>query len=491
MLTSAMSHQKEALRRSAGKKGFAYFCEQGTGKTWMFLADAERAYGAGEIEGLLVIAPKGVDSNWVRLEIPTHLGGIALAACYRNTKESERQIAAMMRPRRENEMPPLRVLAMNYEALNTKKGFETAINFLRTVRSMIVLDESRRIKNPSSARSKRIMELKPHAVLRRIGTGTPVANAPLDVFNQFEFLGSGLLGTTSYRAFVAEYAELVPEDSHLMRHIKKRINNNFARPQVVATDLEGNKVWRNLDKLQALMAPHTFRVLKRDCLDLPEKIYRTHFFEMSREQRAMYEQMKSELRIEHEGDLLTLSKLSLITKLQQVTSGFFLDKAGDPRTLINPIKETPRLAALREIIEDLPEDEHFIIFARFRHELFLIAQLLTELGIAHGRFHGGIKDKERDEAVDGFQSGRLRSFVAQQASGGIGLTLTKASTVIYYSNTYDLEERLQSEDRAHRKGTTKNVVYIDLAAENSIDLEIASALQRKSVVSQLVLKDAR
>lgn len=490
MKTSPMQHQKIALSRSEGKVGFAYFCEQGTGKTWMILADAERAYGAGKIDGLLVVAPKGVDANWINREIPEHLEAAHIARLYRSNPAAKRELLELMRPREKGEIPPLRIMAMNYEALATKAGYDVAFRFLNSISSMMVLDESRRIKNPGSIRSKRVISLAIHAKLRRIGTGTPVANSPVDAFNQFEFLESGLLGTTSYRAFIAEYAELLAEDHHLMRHIKSRIGNRFAAPQIVATNPDGTKRWRNLDKLHTLIAPHSYRVLKRDCMDLPEKIYRTHFFDMTPRQRLIYEKMEKDLRIElGGGEILSVQRLAAVGKLQQITSGFFHDSSGEPRGLIDVEGVTPRLAALAEVIEDLEDDESFIVFARFREELRMVAELLAKKGISSAQYHGGVKDSARESAVDDFQAGRVRAFIAQPRSGGIGLTLTKATTVIYYSNYYDLEERQQSEDRAHRKGTTRNVVYVDLAAANSIDERIACDLQRKSTVSQIVLGD--
>jgi len=117
--------------------------------------------------------------------------------------------------------------------------------------------------------------------------------------------------------------------------------------------------------------------------------------------------------------------------------------------------------------------------------------MLNEAEIPSVQYHGGVKDSQREDNIDAFQSRRARAFVAVASSGGIGLTLTAATTVIYYSQSYDLDERLQSEDRAHRKGTTKNVVYIDLVAEETIDEEISRSLQSKNEVATLILDGYR
>lgn len=490
MKTTPMAHQLEALRRMEGKENFALFCEQGTGKTWMALADAERLYSKGDIEGLFVVAPKGVDANWILDEVPTHLEAPNIARFYRagSSQKRTRHLEQIFQPREDGEMPPLRVLAMNYDALNTNDGMKLAQRFLNAVPSMMMLDESRRIKNVKAVRSKRVISLRKMAVVRRIGTGTPIAGAPIDVFNQMEFLQSGLLGTTSYRAFVAEYADMIEDDSPLMRHIREK-NPNAARfkPQIVARNPDGTPRWKNLEKLQALLAPHCYRVLKRDCLDLPEKIYQTRFFELSPKMRKIYDKLATELQFEHGDQILTVQRLSAQLKLQQVTSGFVYVERGEPVRIADEAKS--RLELLREIIEDLDDGAQFIIFARFREEIRMICEMLNELGISHGQYHGGTNDNDREASKRGFQNGTLQGFIAQQGAGGIGLTLTAAKFVIYMSNTFDAEERRQSEDRAHRTGTKHNVTYIDLIALDTVDMDIVRSLKRKDAVSAAVLGD--
>ncbi len=216
MKTSAMRHQAVALERMAGREYFALFMEQGTGKTWCLLADAERLFFAGEIDAMLVIAPAGVHTNWTRREIPTHLGAPHVARAWRSGA-GKRAMAGVSEALRPATRRVLRILAINYEAILTKSGYDFCVGFLRAFpRSMVVLDESQRIKNPSAARTKAALRLRAFARFARIATGTPVTNAPLDVFAQMEFLANGLLGTANYRAFVAEYAELLPPSASLI-----------------------------------------------------------------------------------------------------------------------------------------------------------------------------------------------------------------------------------------------------------------------------------
>jgi SNF2 family DNA or RNA helicase len=483
MKTKGMSHQLEALRRSDGREYFALLMEQGTGKTWVLLAEAERLYAAGKIDALLVLAPNGVHSNWTRREIPAHLDAAALTHVWRagKTIRAQRERAALLRPRADGEAVPLRVLAMNYDALNTKDGYDFAQRFLRSTRAMVVLDESGRVKNPASQRSKRAMALKPLAAVRRIANGTPIGNGPLDAFAQFEFLEHGLLGTTSYRAFVAEHAVLLDNNDPTFLRMAQR-NPKAAHAQIVARDERDNPLWRNLERLQKRIEAHSFRVLKRDCLDLPPKVYREHTFELSAAERTAYDLLRDELRLQiADGSLKPVKALAALIKLQQISSGFVMDGVG-----IQQIGSS-RLAALRDLLEDV--SGQFIVWARFREELAQIAAALASDGVPVVEYHGGISAADRERAVEAFQSGVVRAFVAQQDSGGLGLTLTAATTVIYYSNTFSSLVRQQSEDRAHRKGTVSSVLYIDMIAEGTLDERILAVLRRKQDVAAAILDD--
>lgn len=493
MKTKPMQHQKEALRRSEGRTGFAYFMEQGTGKTWTALADAERAYAQGLIDAVFVLAPKGVHTNWIRREIPTHLSVPAIARAWTKTggQKTRRALEELFRPREDGEPVPLRVLSMNFDALNTKDGFDMAKRFLSATKPLVIVDESSRIKNPTAARTKKLMELRKYSAMRRILTGTPITNSPPDIFAQMEFLSPGLLGTTSYRVFVAEYSELLDESSAMYRKMVEK-NPRIAKAQIIARDESGRPKYKNLDKLRGKLEPHSFRVLKRDCLDLPEKIYSTHFFELEPRQRAAYDLMQQECRVEIvPGEVVPVHKLAAIVKLQQITSGYIVPppSAGEGFEPVFVTDGNPRLDAFTDLMEDI--EGSVIVWAKFRPELDAICKRLREMELSYVRYDGSISAQDREAAVDDFQAGRARVFVGQAQAGGIGLTLTRAETSIYYSQDYNLETRLQSEDRNHRIGTRNNVRYIDLAAVDTIDEDIASVLQSKTSTAKEILGDNR
>lgn len=483
MKTSPMNHQLVGLDRMDRRRAYALFCEQGTGKTWMLLADAERLFERGLIAQVLVIAPRGVHTNWVRREIPAHLSVEHEALAYIPNARMwwTKKFKALLAPRRER---ALRVFSMNIDAAVTKRGNALAKAFLANGDTMLVVDESQRIKNPSAVRTKRVLELGSLAKVRRIASGTPLTNAPPDLFAQFEFLRSGILGTTSYRAFVSEYAQLIPSNDRRMVAIRRKIRSGVPEPQIVDRDSEGRRLWRNLDKLNALIEPHCYRVTRAECLDLPEKIYQTHYFSLSADQRARYELLQHRLRFELEGETLSFQRIAAVTKLQQVTSGFIMVE-GEPREFAE--EPNPRLEAFIDAIEDI--ELPCIVWTKFHAEMDALAAALHKLDFSVVRYDGRTNAADREAAVDRFQNGDAQFFLGEPSSGGVGLTLTAARTVIYYSNSYNMEHRAQSEDRAHRIGTKTNVVYIDLVAEDTIDEQITRALQDKADVAATVLGD--
>ena len=514
MKTTGMSQQLEALRRMEGKDGYALFMEQGTGKTWTLLADAEREFESNIISALVVIAPKGVHVNWIRREIPAHLSVPVIGRVWRSGmgKGKRKAMDDLFKWNSPDGTKTLRVLTMNFDALLTKDGFAFVEKFLKTYASHLDIDESSRIKTPTASRTIACMRLRPLARRRRIATGTPITKQPADVFPQMEFLEEGTLGTTSYRAFVAEYADLVPmkqaaETQKKLRAglpctpvelaalnsvdwaMKKRMERDprLAYAQIPRRDEKGRPVWRNLEKLKALLEPHSYRVLKRDCLDLPEKIYKTHYFSLSPAQEKAYGLMEEELRIElMSGEVEPVHALAALVKLQQITSGFVVPRDRIPFYVG---EDNPRLAALVDLLEDI--EGKVLIWARFTEEIRAIRETLKEKGYEVVEYHGAVKDADREAAVDAIQTGTARIFLGQAQAGGIGLTLTAAETSIYYSNDFNRETRAQSEDRNHRIGTKNNVVYIDLVAEDTIDESIARSHQAKADMAAEILGDRK
>jgi SNF2 family DNA or RNA helicase len=329
------------------------------------------------------------------------------------------------------------------------------------------------------------MNLKRHSRWRRILTGTPIDGTPFSAFSQFRFLDEAILGTGSYTAFKAEYAEMLDKNHPLMARIVKR-NPRAIYAQIVATDGLGRPKYRNLDRLRRLIAPHTFRVLKKDCLDLPEKVYTTAYFTMTKEQEAIYVKAEEQLRLAFDGNDTPFNRLNIATKLAQITSGYFLHPMStDPVRIPG---ETPKLDLLVERVKAVVEGGgKVIVWARYVVEIDDILAKLREEELVCVRYDGGVKKDERIAAIEAFERGTAQVFVGNQQAGGTGITLVAASVVVYFSNNFRLRDRLQSEDRAHRIGQTKSVTYLNLVAKDTIDEAVVKALMNKKDVADLIV----
>lgn len=503
-------HQVDGLLRSLGKKAFAQLGEQGTGKTWILINEAALMFADGRIDSVLVLAPKGVDYNWQKDELRLHMPeGInyttALWRAGANVSEQMALARLMGAPKAfsfEETKPKgkeMRWLLMNWEAIATDKGFSFAMEFLESTRALIICDEAQRVKAHTSKRAKALMQLKPHSLFRRIATGTPITNSPFDMFAPFKFLDSSILGTPSFFAFKTEHAQMVgPSDGLWYAMNQKIIKGLMAKghseaeakklaqkrmPQIVARDEFEKPIYKNLDKLRDSVAPHSFRVLKKECLDLPDKLYKNVYFDLVPKQRAVYNEAKDKLRVWLDAETIqVLTALTAVGKLSQISSGFFIETAEE---MTHRFEQNPKADLLADILEDI--EGKVIIWANFKEEMKDVAAACKN--IPYVEYHGGIGDTERKEAIERFQHGDARIFIGHPKSGGTGLTLHAAQTVIYYSNSFSLEARKQSEDRAHRIGQKSNVTYIDLVARDTIEEKIIEALQQKSDLAALINGD--
>lgn len=481
--TKPYKHQLECLNKFDGREYYALLAEMGTGKTWIIINDVADLWRKCKCNSMLVFAPNGVHLNWIK-ELEKHMPDdidYISASWIANGKKAEREEIELLY---ENNSNCLRIFTMNWESLQHKKGIEAAERFLLSSKKlMIVCDESDAAKNPSAKRTKNLMKLGKHSncIYRRIMTGTPVNNAPFDIFSQFKFLDEKILQTSSFWAFKAEYAEMI-RGGPLFDHIKKRSGRGI--PQIVAKGAGGRPKYRNLDRLSALIAPHSFRVLKSDCLDLPDKIYKTVYFNLTPQQQEAYRLMEKECRMVFENEVTPVEKLVSIMKLSQITSGYYIHPSSKEPVRIEG--DTPKLNMLIERVQSIVDSgNQVIIWARYRIE---IKDIVARLGdIKCVQYHGGVKKKDRMDAIDAFEYGDVPVFVGNQQAGGTGINLVAASYVIYFSNNFSLRDRLQSEDRAHRIGQTKNVTYINIAAKGTIDETVIGALMNKKDVADTII----
>lgn len=487
MKTEGMPHQLDYLAASERKRNFALFAEMGTGKTWMTMADCERLFNEGLIDALLVFAPKGPHSNWVLREIPTHME--VPHVCYVwdgqiTTKKRKAGVEKLYMPDSYFGERTLRVLSVNYDMLLSEKGREFVDRFVSTFKVMAVADESKKIGNPGTKRSIYTIKAARAATARRILSGKPLTKAPMDLFSQFDFLKAGLLGTTSYRAFVAEFSVLLDPRSPKMQGLIRKMGPKAAFAQIIDTDENGNKKYRNLDKLANLIQPHMFRVRKKDVLkNLPPKVYEPRVFQLTDEQRKIYDDLAEEYAYNSRtAGPQSFEAIAARNKMKQVTSGFIYVNG---QLELLDIEKNPRMEAFWDVMDDI--EGQVIVWAIFREEIAQIVAKCAEYGISCVEYHGGVSDSDRERAIDDFQAGKYTVFVCNKAAYA-GITLTAAETAIYYSCDFDNDIRSQSEDRNNRIGSTgESTLYIDLIAEDTIDEDaVQSRFVKNALADHLI-----
>ena len=465
--TKPYKHQLYAMQEAGNKQKFAFFMEMGTGKSKTLIDNLGDLFLQDEVNFALIIAPKGVYRNWVTKELPEHMSDDIPHRVIRWVSGPSKKQQEEMRSVR-HEYDGLTVFVMNVESFSTSKG-QAAGDWLGKkfgTKGLIAIDESTTIKNPKAKRTKSLLKVANHFKYRRILTGSPVTRSPMDLFSQCEFLGPRTLGFESYYAYQGRYAV-----------VNKRQFGHHSFQQIVG--------YRHLEELTKKVNQFSYRVLKKDCLDLPEKTYTIRYVSMTEDQRKMYDELRHEaLTLLDSGDLVTAQNvMTQMLRLQQVLSGHLMTDDGELVEL-----QTKRLEALLDVVEE--SSGKIIIWSRFRNDIQRIGKLLEEkYPLQSASYYGDTPDDERQEIVTRFQDpdSGLRFFIGNPQTAGYSLTLTEANTVIYYANDFNLETRIQSEDRCHRIGQTNPVTYIDLITENTIDEKIVKALRNKIDLGAVVL----
>jgi SNF2 family DNA or RNA helicase len=461
-------HQKDSLERGWDCTEFGYFMEMGTGKSKVLIDNMGMLFLAGKINFALVIAPKGVYRNWVAKEIPEHMSDDVPHRVIRwisgpNKKQKEEMRSV------QDDFDGLTIFVMNVEAFSSLKGQKAGDWMARALgdHGMIAIDESTTIKNHKAKRTKSLMKIAAQFNYRRLLTGSPITKSPMDIFAQTEFLRPGLLGYESYYAFQGRYAVT-----------QRRSMGAQAFQQIVG--------YKNLDELTSRIDQFTFRVLKKDCLDLPEKIYTIRYVTLTDEQAKMYSLLQEQAMLMFEdGEMVSApAVITQMLRIQQVMSGHLKTDDGEMKYF-----PSRRMDALEEITEE--HQGKAIIWSRFRYDIIKITEMLNKKygdGTAAAYF-GDTSDDDRAAAVLNFQNPDhpLRFFVGNPATAGYGLTLTEANLVVYYANDFNLETRIQSEDRAHRIGQRNNVTYVDLISEGTLDEKIVESLRNKIDIGAKVL----
>ena len=466
--TKPYQHQHDVLMLSWDKESWAYFMEMGTGKSKVCIDNAAMLRECDEIDTFIVVAPKGVYRNWANLEIPAHMPDRvrddSLMAIWRPTppRALKQDLLSFMEPAKN-----FRILVMNIEALSTVKGQKFLVGVLKASRALLAIDESTAIKSPKASRTKALIKISELAKYKRILTGFPVTQSPMDLWAQCRFLDKTFLGDCGDNYFQYQYRYAVMKKQSVGTHSFNRVVG-----------------YRNLEELSGFLKNFSSRVMKEECLDLPAKIYTQRSVTLSDDQKTIYNDLKKYAlaHIEDEEFMTANNVMTQLLRMQQVLSGHAKIDDGD----VIDIKDN-RLNELMDCLEEV--EGKVIIWSRFRYDVKRITEALSKKYGPRStvNYFGDTSDEARSTAIENFQEGDARFFVGNPQTGGYGITLTAAQTVIYFANSFDLAIRMQSEDRAHRIGQTEHVNYIDLISEGTIDEQIVKALRNKMDIASVVM----
>ena len=476
-LKEPFKHQKDAVAscHNTDMHNYAYLMEMGTGKTLTALIDLLLLNNKDIVECAVVLAPKSVYRNWMK-EINTFISSDydykvntwepSMIDPY--TKENLSTEKFFVAGRESK----LHVFLMNIESLSTPKGMNYLSAFLSRKdlsRTMMIVDESTTIKTPTAKRTKNLIKITKDIAYKRILTGTPVTKSPLDIYTQFAFLDTKILGQSNYYAFRARYAKIINRPTSGGRHF----------PLITG--------YQRLEELEEKIYTHAFRVKKEECTDLPDKVYQKRFVTMSEKQLVAYESLRrNAMFIFNDKTTTSVNRLSQIVKLHQVCCGFTINDDGEIHDVPNK-----RYDELLNVLEE--SDGKVIIWANYRHNIQTITQKLKDKygDTSTAAFYGDTDNQVRMDLVENFQNKGhdLTYLVANPKTGGYGITLTASHTVVYFSNNYDLEIRLQSEDRAHRIGQKNKVTYVDFVCKGTVDEKILTALKNKVDIASQVMGD--
>lgn len=430
--------------------GFALLMEMGTGKTITSIGIVGKAYLTGKIKRLLILAPKSIVSVWEDEFSKFASFPYSLSVLTGTSAKKAEQLKTISHE-------GLEIAVMNYDSISL---IEKDLAAWRP--DFLIRDESSKIKNPTAKMSKATHRIAKTCKYRLILTGTPIQNNPLDFFSQYKVLDERIFGKSFY-AFKNEYAIL-------------GIYN-----QPVG--------WRKLPELVKKAHSIAFRVTKAEALDLPDMIDEIRPITLENKAQRLYSAFVKESYMElSKGEVTATNILTRLLRLQQITGGFIRpDTESERYEQISSAK----LDAFEDIVDTaISENKKLAVIARFIPEIAEICKLLDRKNIKYSRICGEVKDRSTE--VDKFQNNpQCMVFVGQLQTVSMGLTLTTASTMVFYSLSYNFADYSQARARIHRIGQKNNCQYIHLVVKNTVDETVLKALEQKENIATKIVDDWR
>ena len=481
--TKPFQHQADLFADTKDRPDYALFWEQGCGKTKPTIDTMAHLWTEGEINGAVVVAPNGVHRNWITDELPTHLppelADRMRAHAYHPDTPGVKYRQQEVRDTLEH--PDFALLAISYEAWQTKVGKKAVWEIMKKRKCLCALDESHRIKTPSAKSTRSILAGGRHAPYRRILSGTPVPNGPFDIYSQVAFLDPDFwrreADIDTFASFKSYFGVW---DTGMARRMVKG--------QLKLVEYPILECYNNLEELYKALRLISSRVTKDDVLDLPDKLYTKHYYEMSPAQARIYNELENEFMTFLDSGEFVAAPLAIVRllRMQQVLCGYIPVEAGEEPVELIDRDRNPRLRAYQEAVEDTPGKA--ITWSVWTRDIDMIMDTLQRMGRRPVRYDGQCSSDQLQRAKDEFKLGDATDFVANLAMSE-GLTLNEAKTTHYYNNNYNLRMRLQSEDRNHRIGQTDHVLYNDFVCPGTRDEHAIQALVAKMEVASAILGD--
>jgi SNF2 family DNA or RNA helicase len=469
--TKPFAKQREALDALYGKRSMALFMEMGCGKTFVTVNIHAALCVDYHCDTVVLLCPLSIRNNWVR-QLGLHMPDFVCYSMHllNNGKAGMRAYDQWLKESVDRDQ---RWLVIGIESIAASRtALDLAEKFIcSSTKSACIVDESHKIKNDSADRTRAAYRLARKAEWRTIMTGTPIANNPLDLYSQYEFLSPDIIGLGDFYSFRARYA----------------IMGGYENREVLG--------FNHMDELTELLAPYTFQATKAEVLDLPPKLYERREVELTDEQRRLYNAMaRDKVVVTDDKQLTAQNVLEKMLRLAEIVGGFVSYENEQPtdalgrkqkRSYREPVPgKNPKVAEMLEIAQ--ASNQSTIVWCAYLDELHAVVAALKKAGHTCVALHGGLDETQRTAALDAFQANKIRFLVSNAATGGLGLDMTAGTLEVFFSNTFSYTDRIQAEDRAHRAGQTKRVTIVDLIAVDTVDQAIEAALRAKMDIADYI-----
>lgn len=432
--------------------GAALLMEMGTGKSLTAIAVAGALYDENRIRRVLIVAPLSILGVWQE------------EFCKFAAFDYNLAVLTGSGAKKSDTLRHMNGVALQVAVINYESAWRLEKELANWHPDLIIADEGHKIKTHNISASKAMHRLGAGARYRLLLTGTPVTNKAIDVFSQYKFLNPGIFGQSFY-AFRNRYFDMVGYGNH--------------------TPVLKRSMERDLTERMHSIA---YRATKAECLDLPDTTDIIRKVELEPQAMRLYRNLVKDSYAEiSKGEVTITNVLTKLLRLSQLTGGFL---GSDESTSTEQVS-TAKLEVLEDIIDSaLEENQKLVIIARFVPELNAICRLLDKKGVHRSLIMGSIRN--RDEQVAQFQKDpNVPVFVGQIATAGLGITLTAASTMVFYSLDYSMSNFEQTKARIHRAGQRMPCTYIYLTAAGTVDEKVLKALKSKANLAKTLVDDYR